>query len=431
MRPLLDRMGFSVSWTPCAQCPQSPRRDYRGWNVPLSLVPLWLLCGTITGAVSVKVIVNRPSVQVRRGGSVLLPCSFRTTAALNRLNIIWTVSPLLQPQLPLQVISYEQGQIVESVSEYTGRVQFAFHPTTDASILINQSRSSDTGTYHCTVINPPDGTTPNIGLVGLTVLVEPSRPVCSSEGREEEGGSVRLRCSIREGVPAPRILWEKIPGEGPALITSQEGDLQGSVTLNNVTPRASGFYRCTVSNQLGSQTCTIELHIQVAVLSMVGVIVGVAIALIMGVVLLALFAIVLHLHQQSRGTWQDQELRDCKIQGRREEPEMEGAKMNTVSPGKRSEVTQSPEFNVVQLSRVIKPMWLLSRQTSEAPRHLLYEQRPTPRGAALGPVGGKGEEFVSESEEGDVWGRSNSDPSRDPPPELSVSYSSTNSGFLV
>ncbi|XP_041429808.1 immunoglobulin superfamily member 11 isoform X4 [Xenopus laevis] len=389
MRPLLDRMGFSVSWTPCAQCPQSPRRDYRGWNVPLSLVPLWLLCGTITGAVSVKVIVNRPSVQVRRGGSVLLPCSFRTTAALNRLNIIWTVSPLLQPQLPLQVISYEQGQIVESVSEYTGRVQFAFHPTTDASILINQSRSSDTGTYHCTVINPPDGTTPNIGLVGLTVLVEPSRPVCSSEGREEEGGSVRLRCSIREGVPAPRILWEKIPGEGPALITSQEGDLQGSVTLNNVTPRASGFYRCTVSNQLGSQTCTIELHIQV----------------------------VLHLHQQSRGTWQDQELRDCK--------------MNTVSPGKRSEVTQSPEFNVVQLSRVIKPMWLLSRQTSEAPRHLLYEQRPTPRGAALGPVGGKGEEFVSESEEGDVWGRSNSDPSRDPPPELSVSYSSTNSGFLV
>lgn len=84
-----------------------------------------------------------------------------------------------------QVIAYEQGQVVESLTEYLGRVKFAFRPTQDAGIFINHTRVSDTGTYQCTVINPPDGATPNIGLVGLTVL-----------GKSENGAAlcVMARC---------------------------------------------------------------------------------------------------------------------------------------------------------------------------------------------------------------------------------------------
>ncbi|XP_063804796.1 immunoglobulin superfamily member 11-like [Pseudophryne corroboree] len=214
------------------------------------------------GVGAVRVTVNTPSVQVTRGGSVLLPCSFRTSATLNRLNIIWTVSPLEEPARPLQVISYEQGQVVESLSEYLGRVRFAFQPTHDASIFINHTRTSDTGTYQCTVINPPDGATPNIGLVGLTVLVPPSSPDCSSEGHSQEGGRIHLRCSVTEGVPTPTFQWEKIPPDGQVLITSRE-DYRGSVTITNLTAETSGLYRCTVTNQLGAQSCAVELHIRV------------------------------------------------------------------------------------------------------------------------------------------------------------------------
>ncbi|XP_073465165.1 immunoglobulin superfamily member 11-like [Aquarana catesbeiana] len=188
----------------------------------------WIL--TLTGFLAVvgavKVTVNTPSVHVTKGGTALLPCSFRTTAALNRLNIIWTVTPLVEPKHPLQVIAYEQGQIVESLTEYLGRVKFAFRPTQDASIFINHTRVSDTGTYQCTVINPPDGATPNIGLVGLTVLVPPSIPDCSSDGHGQEGGSIHLFCSVVEGIPAPRFRWEKIPPDGQLLITRQEGEPQ-------------------------------------------------------------------------------------------------------------------------------------------------------------------------------------------------------------
>ncbi|KAM5126623.1 LOW QUALITY PROTEIN: V-type proton ATPase catalytic subunit A-like [Mantella aurantiaca] len=209
---------------------------------------------------AVKVTVNSPSVEVSRGRTALLPCSFRTTAALNRLNIIWTVSPLEEPRHPLQVIAYEQGQVVESVSGFLGRVKFAFQPRDDASIFINQTRESDTGTYQCTVINPPDGATPNIGLVGLSVLVPPSIPECSSNGRAE-GGSIKLGCSVTEGIPTPSFRWEKIPPDGQLLITRQE-DFRGSSILTNITPETSGLYLCTATNQIGSQSCAIQLHIQ-------------------------------------------------------------------------------------------------------------------------------------------------------------------------
>ncbi|XP_073493276.1 immunoglobulin superfamily member 11-like isoform X2 [Phyllobates terribilis] len=254
---------------------------------------------------AVKVVVNTPSVQVTRGGNVLLPCSFRTTAALNRLNIIWTVSPLLQPQQPLQVISYEQGQIVESLSEYLGRVTFASQPTQDASIVLNHSRVSDTGTYQCTVINPPDGATPNIGLVGLTVLVPPSTPDCSSDSYGQEGGSIRLRCAVKDGIPTPTIRWEKVAPGAQQLISTRE-DYHAFTTLRNISSETSGLYRCTVSNQLGSKTCAVELHIRVGGLGSMGIFVAITITLIMGLVLLVLFILVLCLHQHSREKCQEE-----------------------------------------------------------------------------------------------------------------------------
>ncbi|XP_018420719.1 PREDICTED: immunoglobulin superfamily member 11-like [Nanorana parkeri] len=267
----------------------------------------WLL--TLTAVSAVKVTINTPSVQVTRGGTALLPCSFRTTAALNRLNIIWTVTPLEEPKHPLQVIAYEQGQIVESLTEYLGRVRFAFQPTQDASIFINHTRVSDTGTYQCTVMNPPDGATPNIGLVGLTVLVPPSIPDCSSDGQGQEGGSIHLRCSVTEGIPTPRFRWEKMSPDGQLLISHQE-DHRGSATLTNITLGTSGLYRCTATNQLGSQSCAIELRIHVGGIDAMGIFAAITITLIMGLVLLALFALVLCLHQQSRGKWREAELYD-------------------------------------------------------------------------------------------------------------------------
>ncbi|KAM4014460.1 immunoglobulin superfamily member 11-like [Anomaloglossus baeobatrachus] len=306
-----------------------------------------LLYSTLTVGAAVKVIVNTPSIQVTRGGRVLLPCSFRTTAALNRLNIIWTVSPLLHPQQPLQVISYEQGQIVESLSDYLGRVTFAFQPTQDASIILNHSRVSDTGTYQCTVINPPDGATPNIGLVGLTVLVPPSIPDCSSDSHGQEGGSIRLQCAVKEGIPTPIIRWEKMSPGIQHLISTQE-DYHAFTTLKNISSETSGLYRCTVSNQLGSTTCAVEMHIRVDGLGSMGIFAAITITLIMGLVLLVLFILALCLHRHSRETFQE-----------------EVYSVDTLSSGQYSG-TRSPCHDCTMSSKEL-PHMIYSVQQSQAP----------------------------------------------------------------
>ncbi|XP_075049296.1 immunoglobulin superfamily member 11-like isoform X3 [Mixophyes fleayi] len=374
------------------------------------LVQLWYFTITV-GAV--KVTVSTPSVQVTRGGSVLLPCSFQTTAALNRLNIIWTVSPLAEPKHPLQVISYEQGQIVESLSEYLGRVRFAFQPIQDASIFINHTRISDTGTYQCTVINPPDGATPNIGLVGLTVLVPPSNPECSSEGQSQEGGRINLRCSVREGIPAPTVKWEKIPPDGQLLITSLEADYRGSVSLTNLTSETSGLYRCTVTNQLGSQSCAVELHLRVGGLSSMGIFTAITITLIMGLVLLVLFALVLSLHQQSRGKRQEHEM----------------SRVDNLSSG-LLHVTKSPFGDTTVSSRVAPSVWLAGIPKEQPSTHILYSVRrsqvsitPNIRPQRM-PSGT--DDSVTDSEDDD---EENTSPV--PTPAFQSSLYSVNSGYLV
>ncbi|XP_067328677.1 immunoglobulin superfamily member 11-like [Anolis sagrei] len=258
-----------------------------------------LLLGCGTASLAVRVSVAASSIQVVRGGSALLPCSFQTTAPLDRLNIIWTVDPSSDPGRPQQVLSYEGGQVVESVSGFTGRASFAFPPTASATLLLNDTRGSDSGRYQCSVLNPPDNQLPNIGVVQLTVFVPPSGPQCWREGDSGEGDGLRFACSVGDGVPHPTFTWEKIPADAwHPLVTTYEGDRRALLTLHNVTSSASGLYRCTASNMLGSASCALELHVHLPPDGATSLVVGIALLLAMGTVLLALMALVLWLHQR-------------------------------------------------------------------------------------------------------------------------------------
>uniref|UniRef100_A0AAV2IZU9 Immunoglobulin V-set domain-containing protein n=1 Tax=Knipowitschia caucasica TaxID=637954 RepID=A0AAV2IZU9_KNICA len=51
---------------------------------------------------ALEVTVAQNSIQVARGQTAVLHCSFTTSAALNNLNIIWMVIPLSNANLPEQ-----------------------------------------------------------------------------------------------------------------------------------------------------------------------------------------------------------------------------------------------------------------------------------------------------------------------------------------
>ncbi|XP_035290884.1 immunoglobulin superfamily member 11 isoform X1 [Anguilla anguilla] len=277
---------------------------------------LWTAClvtSFLKYAGSVKVSVRDRALEVLQGDSVTLPCSFYTMGPLSRLNIIWTLVPLSDPESPSQVIVYDHGQVIENPA-LTGRVGFVGAPWS-ADIVLNGTRVSDSGTYRCVVNNPPEPGDPGIGELSLDVLVPPSLPVCQWEGEMDVGGSVTMSCAVEQGVPAPEMRWEKVEPDPISLPLDMDGDLKGTVCIANISAQTSGLYRCSVTNPLGTQNCYIKLSVYSPPDSSPGILQGVLLTLSMALVLLALLALVLWIHRSGR----DRKWQEGKEEERRDE----------------------------------------------------------------------------------------------------------------
>ncbi|KAL6116433.1 igsf11 [Pungitius sinensis] len=236
----------------------------------------WMLLFCMEACVrALDVTVSQSSVQVARGQAAVLPCSFTTSAALNNLNIIWMVIPLSNANQPEQVIIYQGGQVFSLANHLNGRVGFqATMPSTSASIFINNTQLSDTGTYQCLVNNLPDRGGRNIGVIGLTVLVPPSAPACRIQGALDVGGDIMLMCSSEEGIPTPSYSWEKLDALPRLPHNAMQDQMQGTVTLRNISTSTSGLYQCTSSNAIGKSTCLLNLEVVAPQPQSVGLIAG-------------------------------------------------------------------------------------------------------------------------------------------------------------
>lgn len=60
-------------------------------------------------AASLEVSESPGSIQVARGHTAVLPCTFTTSAALINLNVIWMVIPLSNANQPEQVFLFHPG----------------------------------------------------------------------------------------------------------------------------------------------------------------------------------------------------------------------------------------------------------------------------------------------------------------------------------
>ncbi|XP_069746305.1 immunoglobulin superfamily member 11 isoform X3 [Narcine bancroftii] len=204
-----------------------------------------------------KVTVGNTSVKVARGQTAVLECTFTTSAALNQLNVIWTVIPSSNTNQPEQVIFYQGGQVISGASQFNSRVEFVVTmPSTSASIFINNTQLSDTGTYQCLVNNPPDRGERNIGSLGLSVLDK----------------------------------------------------TKGILILRNISSATNGLYQCTVTNIMGSQTCAVDLQVIAPQLQNVGILAGAVISGIL-MLLLGIISVVLILfYRRNRNKYEEDEI---------------------------------------------------------------------------------------------------------------------------
>ncbi|XP_028623326.1 V-set and immunoglobulin domain-containing protein 1 isoform X3 [Grammomys surdaster] len=141
---------------------------------------------------------------------------------------------------------------------------------------------ADSGIYICDVNNPPDFVGKNQGILDVTVLVKPSKPFCTIQGRPEAGYPISLSCLSAFGTPSPVYYWYRIEGNTIVPVKESFNSATGVLAIGNLTNFEQGYYQCTAINSLGNSSCEIDLtssHPEVGIIigALVGALTGVAI----------------------------------------------------------------------------------------------------------------------------------------------------------
>ncbi|XP_029546467.1 CXADR-like membrane protein isoform X1 [Salmo trutta] len=222
------------------------------------------------------------------GDNATLPCHHQFWAGdAPTLDIEWL---LLKPSSKQRVvITYFAGRVYDPNEAEAGRLSLAGdYLKGDASLLISDLTLSDSGEYSCKVKN---GGKYHWITVNLIVLVKPSKPRCWMEGRLLEGSDVKMSCKSADGSDPINYKWERVLDKGKyvgklpplALIDLKNSEI---VTLRNLTKESTGVYKCTASNDVGEESCTVEVKIHYV--RGMGVVAGAVVGVSFGVLLIIL-----------------------------------------------------------------------------------------------------------------------------------------------
>lgn len=232
----------------------------------------------------ITVTTPQKHVNVTVGESILLQCSFATSAETTGLIIQWDFvsSSSMTPQ---QLYYYQLGKDVIA-GPYESRLQPPPSPATtkNASILISNMQSSDAGVYTCEVHNFPDVDGKSDANIIVNVLESPSAPYCSVHGDVESGHLVTLTCHSERGSPAPTYIWTRLDQMKTRRPVLGRVTKTGILEIRNMSQFEFGEYQCNATNAVGFSVCTIELSPEVGD----GVIAGAVIGALLGCVLIIL-----------------------------------------------------------------------------------------------------------------------------------------------
>ncbi|XP_037605490.1 CXADR-like membrane protein [Sebastes umbrosus] len=187
------------------------------------------------------------------------------------------------------VITFFAGRVFDPNEAERSRVAFAGeYLKGDATLLISDLSLTDSGEYSCKV---KTGAQYHWSTINLIVLVKPSKPRCWMEGKLLEGADVKMSCKSADGSDPMRYKWERVLDKGKyigklpslALIDLKNPEI---VTLKNLTKDNTGVYKCTASNDVGDESCTVEVKMHYV--RGMGVVAGAVVGVSFGVLLIIL-----------------------------------------------------------------------------------------------------------------------------------------------
>ncbi|KAM4558903.1 matrix-remodeling-associated protein 5-like [Odontesthes bonariensis] len=200
-----------------------------------------------TGPVSEPTVNTRtaPLVSTINGETLRLPCPPSQTQG----SLSWT--------LP-------SGKVL-SKGESGDSGRYVVHE--DGTLIVEQASVFDRGTYTCR-FSSHDSYTVSVVTVSVIIIAYPPRITTgpSPVTYTRIGVAVELPC-LTIATPRATVTWEtpdltqlRVTGQ-PRLYGNRYLSPQGSLVIQNPTPRDTGFYRCTAKNVIGVDSKATYLHV--------------------------------------------------------------------------------------------------------------------------------------------------------------------------
>ncbi|XP_063799808.1 endothelial cell-selective adhesion molecule [Pseudophryne corroboree] len=257
-----------------------------------------------------EVHVEQKSVTAVQGQRITLPVWF-SSSSKEKPYITWFIQRAQTEQI--QILKYMGGE-VDISEDFKGRLSFVHPmPAKNISIVINRTQATDSGQYRCYVNVQDDNSVGrgNIGVIDVSILVPPSRPICQIHGNSYIGANVTLSCRSPTGDPAPTYSWMKKAPDNLVYFSPAHDSMKGTLTLTNLTADNTGTYVCTSKNIAGVAECNVTMEVTSS--SRTAIIVGAVVGSIAGLCCLAaLVAVLVYLYRRERKESQDDVENDIK-----------------------------------------------------------------------------------------------------------------------
>ncbi|TNN04334.1 hypothetical protein fugu_001363 [Takifugu bimaculatus] len=251
---------------------------------------LFLILTVLPCCRCLQVSIPQQDYRVANGGDISMICSFIPARPVSNIFILkWEAYPDNPDDSVKTVGTYFLNNQVDIAPTYEGRAFLEVDMDKKESTLrLTKVTMEDSRRFQCSVTIPNDDEGVTAASTSLLVLVPPSPPVCTIQGRTEYWQNINITCKSEEGSPEPVTEWktfsvENAPRPFPPKTTQKDGVL----SLFNISRETSGFFVCTSTNEIGSNNCNLTLAVVPAsmnIASTVGIIGGV----LAGIVVLAI-----------------------------------------------------------------------------------------------------------------------------------------------
>ncbi|XP_048590018.1 hemicentin-1 isoform X3 [Nematostella vectensis] len=197
---------------------------------------------------------TQPTYISREGISIKMTCN---TTANPSANIMWFRNDV--------ILTGRRYQISQSVmeSQIPRRIQMLCpskvpHPITQSTLVIKETRGSDTGTYTCRARNMMGARDYHVDLI---VQVAPRLTSLHKTPLTIVENSTAVVPCTSTGFPTPEISWSKI---GNSMDVSRMSYDSQALIIKDVRYSDRGTYVCSATNEEGRVNGTVTVIVQVA-----------------------------------------------------------------------------------------------------------------------------------------------------------------------